>query len=88
LRWARAAVHRPPTPSPPASPAGTPATPPPAFLGLEHLALSVTDMDAAVADLTAKGATLARPVSSPRPGIRICFVNAPNGAQVELVERG
>ena len=69
-------------------PAGTPATPPPAFLGLEHLALSVTDMDAAVADLTAKGATLARPVSSPRPGIRICFVNAPNGAQVELVERG
>ena len=25
-------------------PAGTPATPPPAFLGLEHLALSVTDM--------------------------------------------
>ncbi|NDG49447.1 MAG: VOC family protein, partial [Rhodospirillales bacterium] len=27
-------------------------------------------------------------VSSPRPGIRICFVNAPDGAQVELVERG
>ncbi len=69
-------------------PAGTPGTPPPAFLGLEHLALSVTDMDAAVAELTAKGATLAKPVSSPRPGIRICFVNAPDGAQVELVERG
>ncbi len=69
-------------------PAGTPGTPPPAFLGLEHLALAVTDIDAAVADLTAKGATLARPISSPRPGIRICFVNAPGGAEVELVERG
>ncbi len=68
-------------------PPGTPALPPPAFLGLEHLALSVTDMDAAVANLTARGATLAKPVSSPRPGIRICFVNAPDGAQVELVER-
>jgi hypothetical protein len=31
---------------------------------------------------------LARGVSSPRPGIRICFVAAPEGAQVELVERG
>ena len=69
-------------------PAGTPGTPPPNFLGLEHLALTVTDIDAAVASLTARGATLAKPISSPRPGIRICFVNAPDGAQVELVERG
>jgi len=68
-------------------PAGTPGTPPPAFLGLEHLALTVSDIDAAVASLTARGASLARPVSSPRPGLRICFVHAPDGAQVELVER-
>lgn len=37
-------------------PEGTGAPPPPPFLGLEHLALVVDDLDAAVADLTAKGA--------------------------------
>ena len=68
-------------------PAGTGAPPPAPYLGLEHLALVVDDLDAAVADLTAKGATLAKPVSSPRPGVRICFVAAPDGAQVELLER-
>ncbi|MBC7433768.1 MAG: VOC family protein [Rubritepida sp.] len=68
-------------------PEGTGAPPPAPYLGLEHLALVVDDLDAAVADLTAKGATLARPVSSPRPGVRICFVAAPDGAQVELLER-
>jgi len=68
-------------------PEGTGAPPPPPFLGLEHLALVVDDLDAAVADLTAKGAELTRPVSSPRPGVRICFVAAPDGAEVELLER-
>lgn len=68
-------------------PEGTGAPPPPPFLGLEHLALVVDDLDAAVADLTAKGAKLTRPVSSPRPGVRICFVAAPDGAEVELLER-
>ena len=68
-------------------PGGTGAPPPAPYLGLEHLALVVDDLDAAVADLTAKGATLAKPVSSPRPGVRICFVAAPDGAQVELLER-
>lgn len=68
-------------------PAGTGAPPKPPFLGLEHLALVVDDLDAAVADLTAKGATLSRPISSPRPGVRICFVAAPDGAEVELLER-
>ncbi len=55
--------------------------------GLEHIGLTVDDMDAAVADITARGGVLARAVSSPRPGIRICFVAAPEGAEVELVER-
>lgn len=68
-------------------PEGTGAPPPPPFLGLEHLALVVDDLGAAVADLTAKGAKLTRPVSSPRPGVRICFVAAPDGAEVELLER-
>ena len=68
-------------------PEGTGAPPPAPYLGLEHLALVVDDLDAAVADLTAKGATLARPVSTPRPGVRICFVAAPDGSQVELLER-
>ncbi len=68
-------------------PAGTGAPPPAPYLGLEHLALVVDDLDVAVADLTAKGAALSRPISSPRAGVRICFVTAPDGAEVELLER-
>lgn len=68
-------------------PEGTGAPPPAPYLGLEHLALLVDDLDAAVADLTAKGARLSRPVASPRPGVRMCFVAAPDGAEVELLER-
>ena len=49
-------------------PAGTGAPPPAPFLGLEHLALVVEDLDAAVADLTAKGAALSRPRQLPAAG--------------------
>lgn len=68
-------------------PAGTGAPPPAPFLGLEHLGLTVGDMDAAVARITAQGGKLAMPISSPRPNVRICFVEAPDGATVELIER-
>ncbi|WP_160121758.1 VOC family protein [Rhodovarius lipocyclicus] len=68
-------------------PAGTGAPPPAPFLGLEHLGLTVGDMDATVARITAQGGKLAKPISSPRPNVRICFVEAPDGATVELIER-
>jgi catechol 2,3-dioxygenase-like lactoylglutathione lyase family enzyme len=64
--------------------AGVPAAP---YRGLEHLGLAVDDLDAVVSDLAGKGIALEAPPSSPRPGVRIAFVKAPDGARVELVER-
>jgi len=66
---------------------GTAATPPPPFLGVEHIGLSVTGFDAIVADLTVKGAVFAVAPHSPRPGIKIAFVQAPDGVAVEILER-
>jgi catechol 2,3-dioxygenase-like lactoylglutathione lyase family enzyme len=57
------------------------------YRGLEHLGLAVDDLDAVVSDLADKGIALEAPPSSPRPGVRIAFVKAPDGARVELVER-
>lgn len=68
-------------------PADTAAPPSPPFLGLEHLGLIVDDLDAAVAELRAKGAQFTMEPTSPRPGIRICFVQAPDGARVEVLQR-
>ncbi len=70
-----------------AVPEGTGSPPAPPFRGLEHIGLSVADLDAALADLAAKKIALASGPSSPRPGVRIAFVAAPDGAQVELIER-
>lgn len=68
-------------------PPGTHAAPAPPFLGLEHVGLTVDDLDAAMADLDAKGVVRISGPSQPRPGVRIAFFAAPDGVQVELIER-
>lgn len=68
-------------------PPGTHGPLKPPTLGLEHFGLIVADMEAAAAELTAKGAVFTLPPTSPRPGTKIAFVQAPDGAQVEIVER-
>ncbi len=68
-------------------PAGTPAPPPAPFLGLEHIGLVVDDLDAALAELTARGVQIESGPSSPRPGVRIAFVAVPDGGRLELLER-
>lgn len=65
----------------------THAPPAPPFLGIEHLGLTVTDLDAAIADLAAKGVPLVSGPSEPRPGVRIAFFAMPDGVRVELIER-
>ncbi len=69
-------------------PEGTGSPPPPPFRGLEHLGLRVDDLDAAAAALKAKGAVFTLEPKEVRPGVRIAFVQAPDGAQVELLQRG
>jgi catechol 2,3-dioxygenase-like lactoylglutathione lyase family enzyme len=66
---------------------GTHAPPAPPFLGIEHVGLTVTDLDAAIADLAGKGVPLVSGPSEPRPGVRIAFFAMPDDVRVELIER-
>ena len=68
-------------------PAGTHGPLPPPALGVEHIGLIVPDLARAAAELTAKGAVFSLPPTSPRPGVKVAFVKAPDGAQIEILER-
>ncbi len=68
-------------------PPGTPAPPQPPHLGLEHVGLAVTNMDAVCAELKARGAEFVVEPHAPRPGVRIAFVRAPENVRIELLER-
>jgi catechol 2,3-dioxygenase-like lactoylglutathione lyase family enzyme len=68
-------------------PPGTAAPPEPPYLGLEHIGLTVPDMDAAVAALKGRGVRFTMEPREARPGVRIAFIEAPEGARVELIER-
>lgn len=66
-----------------------PMTPAPRFpyYGLEHMGLAVDDLEAAVADLRAKGADIAIGPLTRSPGLHLAFVRGPDGIMVELVQR-
>jgi lactoylglutathione lyase len=52
-----------------------------------HIALSVDDMDAELADLATRGITPEKPPYASRPGgSTICFIRDPDGYRIELVE--
>ena len=61
-----------------------PATP---YQGLDHFGLYVKDVDAVAAELKKKGVQFTMEPSTPRPGVRICFVRGPQGISIELLER-
>ena len=64
------------------------AAPPSApYQGIDHFGLSVTGLDEAVAGLKAKGVQFTMEPTSPRPGIRICFIRGPENISIELLER-
>jgi lactoylglutathione lyase len=56
------------------------------YYGLEHIGLTVNDVDAAVAELRAKGADIAIGPLTRDPGTRLAFVRGPEGVMVELVQ--
>ena len=68
-------------------PPETPAPPHPPHLGLEHIGLAVTNIDAVCAELKARGAEFAVEPHSPRPGLWIAFVRAPENVRIEVLER-
>ncbi|WP_376088682.1 VOC family protein [Roseomonas sp. CCTCC AB2023176] len=67
-------------------PERTLAAPRPPHLGMEHLGLGVSDLDAALAAARAAGATVANGPLDIR-GVRIAFLDGPDGVVIELLER-
>jgi lactoylglutathione lyase len=61
-----------------------PATP---YQGLDHFGLTVSGIDAIAAELKAKGVEFTREPTTVRPGVRVCFIRAPEGVSIELLER-
>jgi catechol 2,3-dioxygenase-like lactoylglutathione lyase family enzyme len=69
----------------PSSPEGDPRTPSNAP-GIRHLSFVVDDVDAAVADLQARGTELVGELVSYGNSYRLCYVRGPEGIIVELAE--
>src|SRR5712664_2074221 len=68
---------------------GDGVNPPPAtpYQGLDHFGLTVTGIDAVVAELKAKGVEFTREPTTVRPGTRVAFLRAPEGVSIELLDR-
>ena len=56
--------------------------------GLDHFGLSVKEIDKVCDALKTKGANFTRGPETIRPGIRIAFIEGPDGVSIELLERG
>jgi catechol 2,3-dioxygenase-like lactoylglutathione lyase family enzyme len=69
--------------------AGDGVNPPPTTpcQGLDHFGLSVSGIDAIAAELKAKGVVFTKEPTTVRPGVRVCFIRAPEGVSIELLER-
>ena len=66
---------------------GVNAAPTTPYQGLDHFGLSVSGIDAVVAELKAKGAVFTRGPETIRPGTRIAFLSGPEGVSIELLQR-
>ncbi|HYF09076.1 MAG TPA: VOC family protein [Acetobacteraceae bacterium] len=67
--------------------AGTGAPPSAPYQGLEHIGLRVDDIEAAVAELKAKGVRFTLEPTELRPGLRIAFLRGPENVSIELLQR-
>ena len=72
-------------PAHPGKPNGAPEAP---YFGVEHIGLTVQDLDAAVMELAAKGAEFAQKPAATATGNRNAFVRAPQGVLVEIIQLG
>lgn len=57
------------------------------YLGLDHVGLTVSDIDDVVAELKEKGANFTMEPTTIRPGVRIAFLRGPQDVTIELVDR-
>jgi catechol 2,3-dioxygenase-like lactoylglutathione lyase family enzyme len=68
-------------------PPQTPVPPLPPFVGIEHVGLRVENLDVAVEYLRTKGGRFVVEPRSPRPGLKLAFIEGPDGVRIELLER-
>jgi lactoylglutathione lyase len=54
--------------------------------GLYQIGLKVNDLDAALAELKDRGAVISRGPLNVMEGIRVLFVDAPDGVEIEVME--
>lgn len=71
--------------SPDSATSAAPQTP---YFGLEHIGLTVNDIDAAVTELKRKGVVFTTDPKTVRPGVRIAFMRGPENVLIELIQRG
>ena len=57
------------------------------YVGLDHMGLKVSNIDAVVAELKTKGAEFTVEPKTIRPGVRIAFVRGPQNVLIELLDR-
>lgn len=57
------------------------------YVGLDHLGLRVSNIDAVCAELKAKGAEFTVEPKTIRPGVRIAFVRGPQNVLIEILDR-
>ena len=57
------------------------------YYGLEHMGLTVENVDSACAELKERGADVAIGPLTRSPGLRLAFIRGPEGIMVELVQR-
>lgn len=68
--------------------AGDGVNPPPVtpYQGLDHFGLTVSGIDAIVAELKAKGVEVTRGPITIRPKTRVAFLRGPEGVSIELLD--
>ncbi|SDI19716.1 Catechol 2,3-dioxygenase [Bradyrhizobium lablabi] len=59
----------------------------PSRRGLDHFGLLVKDIDFVASQLKAKGVKFTKEPQTARPGVRMCFIEGPQGISIELIER-
>ena len=58
------------------------------FHGIEHMAVNTDDYPGTLAKLKANGVTILEELPpNPQNGRRVCFLQAPDGAQMEVIEK-
>jgi lactoylglutathione lyase len=57
------------------------------YAGIDHFGFIVEDLDAAYADLKAKGVVFTMEPTQLRPEIRISFIRGPEEVSIEILER-